>query len=177
MRQTVSFVTVGLCNFAPSYGTGMDNEHSLGYWCARIGQQYLVLLNDQLRHLGLDRWYFALVVLSEAEGRMSQQELADALHQDKVTITRAIDHLCERGFVKRENCPSDRRKHHLKLLPKAEKAVIEIKAVFAATNRIALKGMPAVEQRLMIEQLRNTLGRLNQAVAKIPAATKKQRTS
>ena len=155
----------------------MDNEHSLGYWCARIGQQYLVLLNDRLRHLGLDRWYFALVVISEAKGQISQQELADALHQDKVTMTRAIDHLCEHGFVKRENCPNDRRKHHLKLMPKAEKAVIEIKAAFAANNRTALKGMPAVEQRQMIEQLRSTLGRLNQATAKIPPAPKKQRQS
>ena len=155
----------------------MNNEHSLGYWCSRIGQQYFLLLSDRLRHLGLDRWYFALVVSSEAEGRISQQELADALHQDKVTITRAIDHLCERGFVKREVCPNDRRKHHLKLLPKAEAAVIEIKAAYAAINRTALKGMPAVERRQMTEQLRNTLGNLSQAVEKIPVAPKKQRPS
>lgn len=155
----------------------MDNEHSLGYWCSRIGQQYFLLLSERLRHLGLDRWYFALVVISEADGPISQQELADALQQDKVTMTRAIDHLCERGFVKREACPNDRRKHHLKLLPKAEAAVIEIKAAYTAINRTALKGMSASERRQLMEQLRNTLGTLHQAADKIPAVTRNKRLS
>ncbi|MBK9420294.1 MAG: MarR family transcriptional regulator [Flavobacteriales bacterium] len=155
----------------------MDNEHSLGYWCSRIGQQYFLLLSDRLRHLGLDRWYYAIVVISEAEGRISQQELADALQQDKVTMTRAIDHLCERGFVMRDACPNDRRKHHLKLLPKAEAAVIEIKAAYAAINRIALKGHSAPERRQLVEQLRHTLGNLHEAADKIPSAKKKQRPS
>ena len=155
----------------------MDNEDSLGYWCSRIGQQYFLLLTDRLSHLGLDRWYFALVVISEAEGPISQQELADALQQDKVTMTRAIDYLCERGFVMRDVCPNDRRKHHIKLLPKAEAAVIEIKAAYTAINRIALKGHTATERKQLMEQLRLTLGTLHQAAEKIPAATKKQRPS
>ena len=62
-------------------------------------------------------------------------------------------------------------------VPKAEAAVIEIKAAYAAINRTALKGMPAVERRQMTEQLRNTLGNLSQAVEKIPVAPKKQRPS
>ena len=155
----------------------MDNENSLGYWCSRIGQQYFVLLSDRLRHLGLDRWYFALVVISDSKGHISQQQLADALQQDKVTITRAVDHLCERGFVKREACPNDRRKHHLKLLPKAEAAVIEIRAAYTAINRIALKGHSAIERKELMDGLRHTLSNLHQAVDKIPAATKKQRPS
>ena len=155
----------------------MDNENSLGYWCSRIGQQYFLLLSERLRHLELDRWYFALVVISDAEGHISQQQLANALHQDKVTMTRAIDHLCERGFVMRDACPNDRRKHHLKLLPKAEAAVIEIKAAYAAINRIALKGYSASERKELMERLRQTLGTLHHAVEKIPAAPKKKRTS
>lgn len=151
----------------------MYNEDSLGYWCSRIGQQYFVLLTDRLRHLGLERWYFALVVISEADGRISQQELADALQQDKVTMTRAIDHLCERGFVRRDVCPNDRRKHHLKLLPKAEAAVIEIKAAYAAINRTALKGYSATERKELMEKLRGTLGTLHQAVDKLPTTKKK----
>ncbi|MEO8734145.1 MAG: MarR family transcriptional regulator, partial [Flavobacteriales bacterium] len=110
----------------------VNKERSLGFWCARIGHQYLALLSERLSHLGLDRGYFTLALIVDTEGRVSQQELADALHMDKVAMARSIDHLCERGFVERAACPDDRRKHHLKVLPKAIAAVKEIKQAYAA---------------------------------------------
>lgn len=154
----------------------MNKERSLGFWCSRIGQQYLTLLSERLKHLGIDRSYFTLVLIVEAEGHVSQQELADALHMDKVAMARSIDHLCERGFVQRVACPDDRRKHHLKVLPKAIPAVKEIKAAYAALDRMALKELNSSERGQMIRSLSDALDSLHGASSTMDK-TKKLRTT
>lgn len=139
----------------------LTTEHSLGFWCARIGQRYFALLHERLGHLGIDRGYFTLALIVEHEGRISQQQLADALHMDKVAMARCIDHLCERGYVRRAACPDDRRKHHLEVLPKAIPAVTEIKKAYAALNRMALKELQAGDRASLFGQLREILDNLH----------------
>lgn len=139
------------------------NEGPLGYWYALISQQYLHVLRMELAHLGLDRWYLALVHLAEADGPVTQQELADRMHLDKATMVRVIDHLSAGGYVQRERCPNDRRKHHLALLPKARPAVKEIKKAFHAVNDLAFADMKATDRQLIMAQLRPMLERLKSA--------------
>lgn len=139
----------------------VNKERSLGFWCSRIGQQYFTLLHERLQHLGIERGYFTLALIVEAGGRVSQQELANALHMDKVAMARSIDHLCERGFVERAACPDDRRKHHLKLMPKAVTAAKEIRQAYAALDRMALKELKGPERGRMLHQLREALDNLH----------------
>lgn len=155
----------------------MNKERSLGFWCARIGQRYLTLLSERLQHLGIERSFFALVLIVEAEGHVSQQELANALHMDKVAMARSIDHLCERGFVERAACPDDRRKHHLKVLPKAIPAVKEIKLAYAALDRMALKELNSSERGNMISSLSDALENLHGATTPPTDKPKKLRTT
>ena len=168
------------CNrFIPNFTPPMvvNKERSLGFWCGRIGHQYFALLNERLGHLGLDRGYFTLALIVDHKGLVSQQELADALHMDKVAMARSIDHLCERGFVERAACPDDRRKHHLKVMPKAIAAVKEIKQAYAALDRMALKGLPAAERGQLLGQLRDALGNIHEASKRPQNTTKNQRTA
>lgn len=168
------------CNrFIPNFAPRMlvNKERSLGFWCSRIGHQYLALLSERLSHLGLDRGYFTLALIVESKGHVSQQELADALHMDKVAMVRSIDHLCERGFVERAACPDDRRKHHLKVMPKAIPAVKEIKQAYAALDRMALKAIPAAERGQLLGQLRNALGELHSGSQHPRTRSKNQRTT
>ncbi len=139
-----------------------SKEHSLGFWCSRIGHQYFALLHERLGHLGIERGYYVLSMIVETGGRISQQELADALQMDKVAMARHIDHLCERGFVERASCPNDRRKHHLKLLPKAAPAAKEIKQVYSALDRMALKTLKPGERDSFLLQLRSAMANLHE---------------
>ena len=54
--------------------------------------------------------YAVLVALSEApERRMRMRELADALSSSQSRMTHAVASLERRGWVRREECPTDRR--------------------------------------------------------------------
>lgn len=149
------------------------NEQSLGFWCASIGQQYFTLLHERLQHLGLERGYFALALIVESEGRVCQQELADALHMDKVAMARCIDHLCERGFVERAACPGDRRKYHLNIKPKAIPAARDIRKAYTALNQLALKGLPGKDRASMLHLLKGAAGKLHHTA---PEPRKKRQT-
>ena len=106
-----------------------------------IGKGYLQALNLSLKDLDIDRNYYALLVIENANGNITQQELADLLEIDKVTMLRNIDYLSEFGYVKRAKNFSDKRKYGLELTEKAQLALPEIKKSFNLINEIALKGL------------------------------------
>lgn len=150
-----------------------STDRSLGYWCSLVGKQYLHALRKRLDHLDIDQNYLALVHIAEVDDPISQQELADKLHMDKVAVVRAVDHLSEHGYIRRTVCPNDRRKHHLKLMPKAIPAVKEIKNAYAALDRMALKELDNDGRERMIHQLQKALDNLHQVSAPVTEKPKK----
>ncbi len=92
----------------------------------------------KLAHPDISSW-FVLLVIEEERGRLSQQELADRLLLDKVSMTRALDHLGEKGLVERCACAGDkRRKYPVKLTPRARPAVKAVRAAYEELNDEAL---------------------------------------
>lgn len=134
-----------------------DPNSSLGFWTGIATQHYYTRVLNALSKHDLEKWFYVLLMIHDAEEDLSQQELANALLLDKVTITRAVDHLSAKGYVERVNCPEDRRKHHLRTLPKARNVVKDIRAAFDAINALAFAGMNATERK----RFRADLARIN----------------
>jgi DNA-binding MarR family transcriptional regulator len=124
-----------------------DPHASLGFWTGVATQHYYTRVLNALQKHDLEKWFYVLLMIHDAEEKLSQQELADALLLDKVTVTRAVDHLSKKGYVERMACPNDRRKYHLRTLPKARSVVKDIRGAFEATNELAFAGMNATERK------------------------------
>lgn len=136
---------------------------SIGYWCSVVAHQYLAQLQHKLAKLDITSWYYVLLVIEDNAGPLSQQELADMLDLDKVAMTRALDHLEERGYVQRCACAGDRRKHLVKLTPKARPVVKAIRAAYEELNDEALAGVKKADRAaflthlmMMVRNLRTT---------------------
>jgi len=122
--------------------TSQNNiEQPLGRMLSFLGRGYLHLIRTRLEHLGIDRNYYALVLIESNEGTITQQELALLLDTNKVSIVRIVDYLSDKGYVKRVRKTDDRRKHSLILTHKAKMALPEIKKSFAEVNEIVLNGL------------------------------------
>lgn len=68
---------------------------------------------------GMTRAQWAVLVrLERAEG-LKQNELADMLDIQPITLTRLVDRLCESGLIERRPDPNDRRAKRLYLTPAA----------------------------------------------------------
>lgn len=146
---------------------------SLGFWCSIAAQHYYLRLQQRLAHLDIGQWFVVLVAIHESGGKLSQQELADALHLDKVAMTRALDHLDQGGYIERCTCQDDRRKHLVRATPKADAAVLEIQRTYQALNQEALPDLDETERQQCMEQLMAVADRLRPTKAKAGSTAKR----
>ncbi len=137
-------------------------EQPLGRMLSGLGKGYLHLLRAKLQHLDIDRNYYALVLIDNQDGNMTQQELALKLDTDKVSIVRVIDYLSDKGYVKRVRKTEDRRKLSLVLTPKAIGALPEIKRSFSEINKIAMNGLSNVQVSELAESLKKIKSNLKE---------------
>jgi len=125
----------------------MDNdslllkEQPLGRKLSLIARDFLNLLHSKLKHIDLDRNYYALILIEKADGNITQQELASLLDTDKVSIVRIIDYLTEKGYVNREANETDRRKYSLTLTAKAKQEIPTILQSITETHNQTFDGL------------------------------------
>jgi len=75
-------------------------------------------------------WYEVMVNLSDAPGhRLRMQDLAERSLLSKSGLSQAVAHMEEAGFVRRENCESDRRGTFAVLTEAGERKFAEVEAV------------------------------------------------
>ena len=131
-------------------------EQPLGRFLSGIGKIFLNNLNQKLNQLDIERNYYALILIEQADGNITQQELAILLDSDKVSVVRIIDYLSNNGYVKRIQNKTDRRKYCLTLTNKAIKALPKIKNTLSEISDKALKGL----KKQQIEDLYKTLNKI-----------------
>jgi len=139
-------------------------EQPLGRILSHIGKSFLQLLNAKLDYLDIERNFYALILIESSETGLTQQELAELMNIDKVSVVRIIDYLSSKGYVKRAKDALDRRKYCLVLTAKAEKEMPEIKKVLAEATNIAFKGLTktqVAEFYYTIEIIKNNLNKHN----------------
>lgn len=111
---------------------------------SKVSKKYMDVLSARLKHIGIQRHFYLVSAIGEGEGKLNQQDLANLLEIDKVTMVGILDYLSEKGFVERKANPSDRRKHRIVLTAKARAALPEIRRTIARLNRQALSGLPEI---------------------------------
>lgn len=129
----------------------MQVEQPLGRLFSLLGKGYLHILRSKLQHLDIDRYYYALVLIANHEGDITQQELTQLLDTDKVSVLRTVDYLSEKGYVQRVRKTNDRRKLDLLLTEKAKRAIPEIKKAFKEMNEMVTNGLPLSMQDDLVE--------------------------
>jgi DNA-binding MarR family transcriptional regulator len=146
---------------------------SIGYWCSIAAHQYFARLQEKLKHLDITHWFYVLLVIEEGKGALSQKELADKLDLDKVSMTRALDHLGEKGYVERCECAGDRRKYLIKLTAKAKPAVKAIRKAYVELNDEALHGVKKADRATFLEHLTRMVNNLRPTNEPFPVTTKR----
>ncbi len=149
------------------------SSSSIGYWCSVAAHQYFARIQRKLVKLDITNWYYVLLVIEDGEGGLSQQELADELDLDKVAMTRALDHLGERGYIERCDCAGDRRKHLVKLTPKAKPVVKAIRTAYEELNNEALAGVKKADRAAFMTHLMTMVNNLRSEGAPVAYTNKR----
>lgn len=99
---------------------------------------------------------FLLIDLLWNQGAMSQQDLADQMKKDKNSVTKLVDAIERKGFVVRQQNPTDRRSNTIVLTEKALNLKTEAKEKGISILDSILSGIDEDELHLFLE----TLGKL-----------------
>ena len=142
-------------------------EQPVGRILSNLGRSFLQTLNRDLYHLDIDRNFYALLLIENAEGNITQQELANLLDTDKASIVRIVDYLSDHLYIKRVQNAKDRRKYSLVLTAKARKETPKIKSAIKEIISSAFKGVSTTDKKkfyYILEQLKNNLNAYNKGI-------------
>ena len=118
-------------------------------------------LDRRLKHLGLSQARgFALLLLSQHQGAMPQNELAERVGIRGSTLVRQLDLLERQGLVERRENLQDRRVKTVHLTRKAQPLVGQIEAVAQRLRREALAEIGLSELRSCLSVLDRVKSRL-----------------
>lgn len=76
---------------------------------------------------------------------LTQQQIAVAVFKDFASITRIIDLLVRKGFLKRSDHPTDRRRFELTVTPEGEDLLMQVRPRILKNRKIALEGITEEE--------------------------------
>jgi MarR family transcriptional regulator for hemolysin len=131
----------------------MQIDWPLGRMFSFLTKQYIGEMALRMKNTPIERYYFPLYLIGKNSGKISQQELADQLLMDKVSLVRILDVLTNDGYVIRTVNPNDRRQHLLSLTDKAKPWISEIEQGLIDTNNHFIGFLPEENRQLFSEML------------------------
>lgn len=111
----------------------------------------------------VDQW-LVFKVISETDG-INQVEVANRLYKDPASITRIIDALIQKGLVKKQLDPNDRRRYLLALSEAGKIKSAEWLALIKKMRQVGIQGFSEQE----IDTLKAYLNRMYTNVDAFPA--------
>jgi DNA-binding MarR family transcriptional regulator len=143
-----------------------DDELSVGHLIARARTSLLSSLDTELGPLGITGAQFAVLKnLADGPGETAA-ELSRTMHYDTGSMTRLLDRLEAKGFVRRERCKNDRRVVYLRMTTSGRAHLPRLRLAALRVLDAHLAGFTPEE----VETLRQYLGRMIKNGERQPAA-------
>lgn len=142
------------------------NDESVAWTISLAGRALSTRIERGLAPHGIGRGeYRILFALYEEEGR-SQTELAEQYQLNKGVITRVVKRLVEKGYVKRQPDPEDKRRKLLYLTDEAEVLRSEVRNLQATVEDELARGLTDEERRALVYGLQTAVKNLGVPVNK-----------
>ena len=113
---------------------------------------------------GLHVRQFGLLTVLATEGPRSQQDLVEWTRLDRTTMVALVDSLEERGYVRRERNPADRRAYLLQLTPEGRRMQVRARKVMLGAEDQLLGSLNQSER----QQLRELLAKVAADIGRPP---------
>lgn len=136
----------------------INPKHTVFYSIEKAIKTYRQFAQRRISAQNIDITIDQLLVLRAIQdyNGISQTQIGELIFKDYASVTRMIDLLVKKGYLKRSYHPEDRRRHALRITPAGEEVIAKLNTVVAGNRQRALEGIPVEE----IEQLRHILNKI-----------------
>lgn len=94
-----------------------------------VARQLRVTFDQSAEACGLTRAQWHLIAVVSRRPGATQRTIAEALEVREITAGRLVDRLCDDGFLRRDENPSDRRAYSVYLTPAAQPLLDKLDAL------------------------------------------------
>ncbi len=130
-----------------------DPNQSFGFVIHDIARLLRRNFDRRTQSLGLTRSQWSVLVHLRRQDGMRQNELANLLEVQPISLTRMIDRLVKSGLVERRNDPEDRRANRIFLTKKVIPLLGQLRGLGKETREEALVGIPQEERERFMKTL------------------------
>jgi DNA-binding MarR family transcriptional regulator len=127
-----------------------------GFLLSRVGAAVRAGFKDVLAAWGIRPQQYLILLILDARGGLSQQELCTAARIDSGNMVELLDGLEAPRYAQRARDPHDRRRYVVTITPSGRSALAELRQAVGEYNKRVLSPLTGREQR----QLAATLGKL-----------------
>ena len=129
---------------------------SVGHLLGRARASLLSGLDEELAPFGLNAMQYAVLKYLAEGAAETAADLCRFMYYDTGSMTRIVDHLEEKGLLRRERCREDRRVVYLRVSPAGRAQLPRLRAIGTRVLEEHLTGFSAVE----IDTLKRYLARM-----------------
>jgi MarR family transcriptional regulator, multiple antibiotic resistance protein MarR len=129
---------------------------SVGHLLGRARASLLSGLDAELAPFGLNAMQYAVLKYLADGTAETAADLCRSMYYDTGSMTRIVDHLEEKGLLRRERCREDRRVVYLRVSPAGRAQLPRLRAIGTRVLEEHLTGFSAAE----IDTLKRCLGRM-----------------
>jgi MarR family transcriptional regulator for hemolysin len=128
-----------------------DLRKTVFYALDKAIKSYRQFAQRNIRQSGLDitidQWLVLKTILDHPD--LTQKEIAAIVFKDYASITRIIDLLVKRGYLRRSPHPADKRQHQLDLTTLGKGVYSELVPIIASNRQTALEGISEEEVQVL----------------------------
>ena len=125
-----------------------------------------VVLAQVSHHRLTSQQFWMLIALREQPG-LSQAELAERVRADAPTVSRTVSGLLDRGLLRSEPDPSDRRRSRMALTARGERLARELATVARDVRAALVDGMDDDEVAALRRGLQRVIANLDRYQARV----------
>lgn len=139
------------------------DEESVGRLLYLTSQAMTLHAEKVLRPYGLTVEQFILLKNISETDTLSQNQLCEIVEKSAANVTRILDRLEKKDFVKRKQNPADRRSSILLLTHRGKEMVEEVHSSFESFSDYLTQGISTQDQNLLMQllyKIRSNLDRI-----------------
>jgi DNA-binding MarR family transcriptional regulator len=125
----------------------------VGFLLTMVRGGTLAICTEALAPLDLHVKQFGMLLVLASEGPHSQQYLSEWTRMDRTTMVALIDSLEERGYVRRERNPEDRRAYLVTITAEGRRALRRAETAMAKAESRVLASLNKGETAQLLELL------------------------
>lgn len=129
------------------------DEESIGRLLYLTTQAMTLHAEKALKPYGLTVEQFILLKNMPEDNTLSQNQLCEIVEKSAANVTRILDRLEKKAFIKRKQNPADRRSTLLFLTDRGKELVEEVHSLFESFSEHLTKGISSQEQALFTRLL------------------------